>query len=63
MLPPNQEEIHFAPPLAIIHDFYPEDGNIRQSKIQFYRDSGEQIGCRDPLEYGKIVEIEEWMKI
>jgi len=63
VIPPESKIHHFAPPIAAIHDYYPE-GEIRQQKVQFYRDVGEQPGCQDPMNYaGDIIDMEDWMKI
>ncbi len=60
--PKNYSKTDFRPPLAIIHDYYP-DGDTRMKKVEFYRKSGEQPGCRDPKVYGgNIIEMENWMK-
>lgn len=57
--PIPEEYLYFYPPMAVIHDFYPE-GDARQKKVKFYRTSGEQPECQDP-KMGDTLPIEPWM--
>lgn len=60
---PQGARVHkFSPPVCCLHDYYPDD-IIRKEKVKFYRESGEQQDCLDPLDYaGERVPIEPWMK-
>jgi len=52
---------NFYPPMAVIHDYYPNTG-ARKKKVEFYDKSGEQENCLDPLQYSDPpIPIEPWM--
>lgn len=54
--------LHLSPPYGALHDFYPSDGS-RMNKVKFYRNSGEQPKCNDPLVLYKDKQpVEEWMR-
>lgn len=50
-------------PFCALHDYYPDDV-VRKRKVKYYRASGEQPNCRDPLNYGGNKKaIEDWMRL
>jgi len=61
ILNPQMTILRLSPPHSVIHDFYPNDGS-RLEKVKFYKLSGEQPKCSEPLQvYNEIVPIEDWM--
>ena len=54
--------LDICPPYCVLHDYYPTDGS-RLRKVEFYRESGEQETCADPLFTDDTLhEILDWMK-